>query len=52
MPKTMTANCRRSAVIMGPRSPHLRHDILGELSELLSSSIGDHLPDRYIAAFA
>ncbi|GLH79174.1 hypothetical protein SSBR45G_40830 [Bradyrhizobium sp. SSBR45G] len=34
------------------RSPSSRQDLLGRLSELLSPSLGDHLPDRYIAASA
>nr|WP_244443304.1 lipase family protein [Bradyrhizobium sp. Ai1a-2] len=43
---------RLRGLVMGPRSLSSRHDILGALSELLSPSIGDHLPDRYIAALA
>lgn len=31
----------------GPLSPTSRIDALGRLSQLLSPSIGDHLPDRY-----
>lgn len=31
----------------GPFSPSSRVDALGRLSQLLSPSIGDHLPDRY-----
>jgi len=34
----------------GPLSPTLRIDALGRLSQLLSPSIGDHLPDRYYTA--
>jgi triacylglycerol lipase len=34
----------------GPLSPTLRVDALGQLSQLLAPSIGDHLPDRYYNA--
>ncbi len=34
----------------GPLSPTLRLDALGQLSQLLAPSIGDHLPDRYYNA--
>ncbi len=34
----------------GPFSPSSRSDPLGVLSQLLSPSIGDHLPDRYYTA--
>ncbi len=36
----------------GPLSPTLRVDALGQLSQLLAPSIGDHLPDRYHNALA
>jgi triacylglycerol lipase len=34
----------------GPLSPSSRMDALGRLTQLLSPSIGDHLPDRYYTA--
>jgi triacylglycerol lipase len=36
--------------LFGGRSPTSRVDALGRLTVLLAPSIGDHLPDRYIAA--
>jgi len=38
---------RLRGLFSGPLSPTSWIDILGRLSQLLSSSIGDHLPDRY-----
>jgi hypothetical protein len=34
----------------GPFSPSSRIDVMGRLTQLLSPSIGDHLPDRYYTA--
>ena len=38
---------RMRGLFPGPLSPTARLDALGRLSQLLSPSIGDHLPDRY-----
>lgn len=43
---------RLAGLFVGAPSPSSRDDILGQMSQLLSPSIGDHLPDRYIAALA
>jgi hypothetical protein len=36
--------------LFGSLSPSARVDAIGELSQLLAPSIGDHLPDRYFTA--
>jgi hypothetical protein len=41
---------RLRGLFAGPLSPTLRVDALGQLSQLLAPSIGDHLPDRYYNA--
>jgi len=41
---------RMRGLFSGPLSPSSRMDALGRLSQLLSPSIGDHLPDRYYTA--
>lgn len=38
------------SLFSGPLSPTSRIDALGRLSQFLSPSIGDHLPDRYYTA--
>jgi hypothetical protein len=36
--------------LVGIPSPSARIDALGQLTQLLAPSIGDHLPDRYFTA--